>query len=77
MAIAEGQFSQIGDYNIKVEDKYGNDGKLLDKVIIHQKKNKSKHHSIANISETKADESSTSLSNQADAMTATFHPAIG
>ena len=40
MAIAEGQFSQIGDYNIKVENKYGNDGKLLDKVIIHQKKNK-------------------------------------
>ena len=40
MAIAEGQFSQIGDYNIKVENKFGNDGKLLDKVIIHQKKNK-------------------------------------
>ena len=40
IAIAEGQFSQIGDYNIKVENKFGNDGKLLDKVIIHQKKNK-------------------------------------
>ena len=39
MAIAEGQFSQIGNYNIKVEDKYGSEGKLLDKVIIHQKKN--------------------------------------
>ena len=39
MAIAEGQFSQIGDYNIKVDNKYGNESKLLDKVIIHQKKN--------------------------------------
>ena len=40
MAIAEGQFSQIGNYNIKVENKYGDGNKLLDKVIIHQKKNK-------------------------------------
>ena len=40
MAIAEGQFSQIGDYNIKVENKYGQDGKLLENVIIHQKKSK-------------------------------------
>ena len=40
MAIAEGQFSQIGDYNIKVKNKYGNESKLLDEVIIHQKKNK-------------------------------------
>ena len=36
MAIAEGQFSQIGNYNIKVDDKYGSDGKLLNNVIIHQ-----------------------------------------
>ena len=34
MAIAEGQFSQIGDYNIKVKNKYGNESKLLDEVII-------------------------------------------
>ena len=40
MAIAEGQFSQIGSYNIKVDKKYGNENKLLEKVIIHQKKNK-------------------------------------
>ena len=40
MAIAEGQFSQIGGYNIKVDKKYGNENKLLEKVIIHQKKNK-------------------------------------
>ena len=40
MAIAEGQFSQIGDYNIKVKNKYGNESKLLDEVIIHQKKNR-------------------------------------
>ena len=46
MAIAEGQFSQIGDYNIKVEDKYGNEGKLLDKVIIHQKKNKPGNYTV-------------------------------
>ena len=46
MAIAEGQFSQIGDYNIKVEDKYGNDGKLLDRVIIHQKKNKPGNYTV-------------------------------
>ena len=38
MAIAEGQFSQIGNYNIKVNDKYGPEGKLLNNVIIHQKK---------------------------------------
>ena len=46
MAIAEGQFSQIGDYNIKVENKYGNEGKLLDKVIIHQKKNKPGNYTV-------------------------------
>ena len=38
MAIAEGQFSEIGDFNIKVEDKYGNRGQYLTDVIIHQKK---------------------------------------
>ena len=41
MAISEGQFSQIGNYNIKVENKYGVDGKNLENIIIHQKKTKS------------------------------------
>jgi lipopolysaccharide export system permease protein len=39
MAIAEGQFSEIGDFNIKVEEKYGNRGQYLTDVIVHQKKN--------------------------------------
>ena len=46
MAIAEGQFSQIGNYNIKVDDKYGSDGKLLNNVIIHQKKNKPGNYTV-------------------------------
>ena len=46
MAIAEGQFSQIGDYNIKVKNKYGNESKLLDEVIIHQKKNKPGNYTV-------------------------------
>jgi lipopolysaccharide export system permease protein len=37
MAIAEGQFSEIGSYNIKVEKKSGNNGKYLDLVTIHKK----------------------------------------
>tara|TARA_B100000900_G_scaffold68048_2_gene53351 strand:+ start:1368 stop:2726 length:1359 start_codon:yes stop_codon:yes gene_type:complete len=46
MAIAEGQFSQIGDYNIKAEKKYGNNNELLEKVIIHQKKNKPGNYTV-------------------------------
>jgi len=46
MAIAEGQFSQIGDYNIKVDDKYGADGKFLNNIIIHQKKNKPGNYTV-------------------------------
>ena len=46
MAIAEGQFSQIGDYNIKVKNKYGKESKLLDEVIIHQKKNKPGNYTV-------------------------------
>ncbi len=40
LAIAEGQFSQIGKYNIKVDEKYGDGSKMLKGIIIHQKKNK-------------------------------------
>ena len=36
MAIAEGQFSQIGSYNIKVEKKSGENGKYLKGVTIHK-----------------------------------------
>lgn len=41
MAIAEGQFNDVGDnFNIKVEEKSGENGKDLKGVIIHQKSNK-------------------------------------
>jgi lipopolysaccharide export system permease protein len=38
MAIAEGQFNQIGSINIKVAQKTGDRGQYLEDVIIHQKK---------------------------------------
>lgn len=37
MAIAEGQFSDVGSYNIKVEKKSGENGKYLSQVTIHKK----------------------------------------
>ena len=37
MAIAEGQFNQIGDYNIKVEEKSGDRGQYLKTVVIHKR----------------------------------------
>ena len=37
MAIAEGQFSDVGAYNIKVEKKSGENGTHLDRVTIHKK----------------------------------------
>lgn len=37
MAIAEGQFSDIGDYNIKVDKKSGENGNQLEGVTIHKK----------------------------------------
>ena len=46
MAIAEGQFSQIGNYNIKVENKYGIDGRNLENIIIHQKKLKAGNYTV-------------------------------
>ncbi len=39
MAIAEGQFSDIGSYNIKVDKKSGEKGNLLTAVTIHKKSN--------------------------------------
>ena len=38
MAIAEGQFNQLKDINIKVSKKTGTNGQFLEDVIIHQKK---------------------------------------
>ena len=38
MAIAEGQFNEIGDFNIKVDKKSGDRGQFLSKVIMHQLK---------------------------------------
>lgn len=38
MAIAEGQFNQLKDVNIKVAKKSGDNGQFLEDVIIHQKK---------------------------------------
>ena len=38
MAIAEGQFNEIGDFNIKVEKKSGDRGQYLSQVIMHQQK---------------------------------------
>ena len=41
MAIAEGQFNQLQDINIKVANKSGENGQFLNDVIIHQKKGNS------------------------------------
>ena len=38
MIVAEGQFNQLQDINIKVAKKSGENGKFLEDVIIHQKK---------------------------------------
>tara|TARA_B110000093_G_C12955539_1_gene404753 strand:+ start:761 stop:2674 length:1914 start_codon:yes stop_codon:yes gene_type:complete len=38
IAIAEGQFNQLNDINIKVSEKSGDNGQYLKDVIIHQKK---------------------------------------
>lgn len=37
MAIAEGQFSTVGNYTIKVDKKSGNEGRFLKNVTIHKK----------------------------------------
>jgi len=37
MAIAEGQFSNVGNYTIKVEKKSGKEGRFLENVTIHKK----------------------------------------
>ncbi|MEY8847658.1 LptF/LptG family permease [Psychroserpens sp. XS_ASV72] len=52
MAIAEGQFNDIGDYNIKVEKKTGEKGQFLEKVVIHKKNSKIAGNTTVIISET-------------------------
>ncbi|MGS2726512.1 LptF/LptG family permease [Psychroserpens sp. BH13MA-6] len=37
LAISKGQFNDIGEYNIKVEDKSGENGEFLKNVVIHKK----------------------------------------
>ncbi|WP_114309756.1 LptF/LptG family permease [Winogradskyella arenosi] len=39
LAIAEGQFNEIGNINIKVEKKSGDRGQFLEGVVIHEKNN--------------------------------------
>ena len=46
MAIAEGQFNQIGRINIKVKNKSGKNGQFLNDVIIHQQKNKTGNFTV-------------------------------
>ena len=46
MAIAEGQFNQIGSINIKVKNKTGDNGQYLTDVIIHQKKNRVGNYTV-------------------------------
>lgn len=46
MAIAEGQFNDIGVYNIKVDEKYGDNDQLLRGVIIHKKSAQGKNTTV-------------------------------
>ncbi|MCB0444947.1 MAG: LptF/LptG family permease, partial [Gelidibacter sp.] len=39
MAIAEGQFNEIGNFNIKVDSKSGDRGQFLKKVVMHERSN--------------------------------------
>lgn len=52
MVIAEGQFNQIGNINIKVDEKSGDRGQYLKDVIIHQKKGRDPGNHTVYISET-------------------------
>lgn len=52
MIIAEGQFNQIGNINIKVDKKSGDRGQFLETVVIHQKKGKLPGNHTVYVSET-------------------------
>lgn len=46
LAIAEGQFNEIGEINIKVEKKSGEKGQFLEGVIIHKKNASRKNNTV-------------------------------
>jgi len=46
LAIGEGVFNDIGNINIKVDRKYGDNDQLLEKVVIHQKSNDMKNRIV-------------------------------
>lgn len=46
MAITEGVFNDLGDFNIKVEDKHGENGRYLTDVIIHKKTPTGGNHTV-------------------------------
>ncbi len=46
MAIAEGQFNNIGSYNIKVGKKSGDNDELLEEVVIHKKSAQGKNTTV-------------------------------
>lgn len=46
MAISEGIFNEVGDFNIKVEKKTGDNDQFLNDVIIHQKSLQGGNHTV-------------------------------
>ncbi|MBT8325281.1 MAG: LptF/LptG family permease, partial [Winogradskyella sp.] len=52
MAIAEGQFNEVGNINIKVDKKSGDRGQFLEGVVIHEKSNTLRGNYKVIISET-------------------------
>lgn len=64
LAITKGQFNEIGNYNIKVEDKTGDNDQFLKTVVIHKKaSNGSKNRTVivADSGELKSNENSNIL----------------
>lgn len=51
MAIAEGQFNEIQNFNIKVDDKSGEKGQFLHGVVIHQKESNRSQNRIVTVAE--------------------------
>lgn len=51
LAIAKGQFNDIGTYNIKVQDKSGENGQFLTNVVIHKKASKGSKNRTVIVSE--------------------------
>lgn len=51
MAISEGIFNDIGDFNIKVEEKTGDNDQFLNDVIIHKKSNRGGNFTVIKANE--------------------------